>query len=271
MRYTGIQPQYFPRLHYFARILNADIFVVRDDVQFVRKHKYPDGRTDKSFQVHTPIKQSFGTYLLTVLTKHEGFTNLQQTQLSYDQDWVESHLKTIQLSYSKAANFQTLCPEIGNLLTYQYDNLVQLNTATIFWGILHLLGEPQVEPEQLTFEFIKRKRANQKIFRLKEIKFASESKSLSAGNNLTANEKIIALCKEIGANEDYCGGTGAAAYMDDKIFAENGIKITVQDWKCNEYPQLFTKQVGFIPNLSIIDLLMNADIKRAQNVILGND
>ncbi|KKU12081.1 MAG: hypothetical protein UX19_C0008G0011, partial [Candidatus Woesebacteria bacterium GW2011_GWA1_45_8] len=105
----------------------------------------------------------------------------------------------------------------------------------------------------------------------KEIKFASESKSLSAGNNLTANEKIIALCKEIGANEDYCGGTGAAAYMDDKIFAENGIKITVQDWKCNEYPQLFTKQVGFIPNLSIIDLLMNADIKRAQNVILGND
>ena len=267
MRYSGIQPQYFPRLHYFARILNTDIFVVRDDVQFVRKHKYPDGRTDKSFQVHTPIKQSFGIHFLTVLTKHEGFTNLLQTHLSYDQDWVESHLKTIQLSYGKAANFRTLYPEIERLLTQKYDNLVELNTATIFWGLLHLLGESQVKPEQLAREFVKSKLAKQRIFRLKEIKFASESQALNNSEDLTANEKIIALCKEIGADEDYCGGTGAAAYMDQNLYKRNSIKTSVQDWKCKEYPQLFIKQTGFIPNLSIIDLLMNTQIKQAQDVI----
>ena len=271
MRYTGIQPQYFPRLHYFARILNTDIFVIRDDVQFVSKHKYPDGRTDKSFQAHTPIKQSFGVQLLTVLTKHEGFTNLKQTQLSYDHDWVENHLKTIQVSYSKAANFPTLYPEITKLLTRRYDNLAQLNTATIFWGLLHFLGEPPVKLEQLTLKFIKSKLAEQKTFRLKNVLYASESKSLTDRKNLTANEKIIALCKEVGANEDYCGATGAAAYMDEELYAKNGMKITIQDWKCKEYPQLFTKKVGFIPNLSIIDLLMNTTAERARDIILSDD
>ena len=84
MRYSGIQPQYFPRLHYFARILNADIFVSRDDAQFLRKHKYPDGKTDKSYQAHTPIKTPSGIYLLNVPTKHEGFIPIYKTAISYN-------------------------------------------------------------------------------------------------------------------------------------------------------------------------------------------
>ena len=86
---------------------------------------------------------------------------------------------------------------------------------------------------------------------------------------MNPNEKIIALCKEVGATEDYCGGTGATAYMDSELYKKNGIKITVQDWKCREYPQLFTKQQDFIPNLSIIDLLMNVSTEEAVKVIKG--
>ena len=86
---------------------------------------------------------------------------------------------------------------------------------------------------------------------------------------MNPNEKIIALCKEVGATEDYCGGTGATAYMDEALYKKNGIKITVQDWKCQEYHQLFTKQQGFIPNLSIIDLLMNVPTEEAVRVIKG--
>ena len=60
-----------------------------------------------------------------------------------------------------------------------------------------------------------------------------------------------------------------AAYMDRSLFEQHGIKITVQDWKCKEYPQLYKKQQGFIPNLSIIDLLMNVSVDEAVKIIKG--
>jgi len=267
MRYTGIQPQYFPRLHYIARILYADIFMIRDDAQFVDKHRYPDGKVDKSYQAHTPIKQTFGRFLLAVPTKHEGLLPLAKTRVSYDHDWVDSHLKTLQFSYSKAPNFSRLFPEIEMILRREYPNLTELNLATTLWGVLHLLGKESVNPSDLSLEKVREALDGQKKFRLSDIRRASEF-DLDT-ENLSANEKIVALCSFVGADEDYCGGTGAAAYMDEDIFAKNGIKINVQDWKCQPYPQRFEKEHGFIPNLSIIDLLMNATAPQAVKIIAG--
>jgi len=270
MRSSDIQPQYFPRLHYFARALNSDVFTLRDDVQFVRSHKYPDGRNDKSYQVHSPIKQSVGAYFLTVPTKHDGLKPIDQTRISYDHKWIGGHLNTLKSTYSKSNNFITLYSEIKQIINTEYETLSQLNTATFFWGILHLIfGEQKVTPDMLNIEFVNKKLKEQNLFRLKQIRIGSPSRALRNSKNMSATEKIIALCKEVGATEDYCGGTGAAAYMDEKLYKKNGIKITVQDWKCREYPQLFTKQQGFIPNLSIIDLLMNVSTEEAVKVIKG--
>src|SRR3989344_3882522 len=269
MRYSVIQPQYFPRLHYFARILATDIFMIRDDAQYVRKHKYPDGRVDKSFQSHTPIKQSFGVQLLAVPTKRDGFSPLTETKISYDHDWVETHLKTLQVVYSKSDNFESIYPEIKKIIKKPFKNLVELNNTTIFWGVLRLLGKESIEIKDLTFNKVNERLKKQNEFRLKDIKRATETKSFRKFKDISPNEKIIAMCKELGADEDYCGGTGATAYMDQKIFSDNGIKITVQDWECGEYPQLFTKQQGFIPNLSIIDLIMNVPAAQAAEIIKG--
>ena len=268
MRYSGIQPQYFPRLHYFARILAADVFMARDEVQFVIKHKYPGDRTDKSYQAHTPIKHSFGRYLLVVPTKHSGLPAIMETKISYQNNWNQDHLKTLQYAYSKSLNFKKLCGEIENLLKKKYENLAFLNLSTIYWGILHLLGENSLTENELSLEFVNKKLKKQKKFKLKEIRLASQTKAFKNFKNLGPNEKILSLCQEVGATEDYCGGVGIAAYVDHKIFERHGIKITVQDWKGKEYRQLFEKH-GFIPNLSIIDLLMNASLDEAQKIISG--
>ncbi len=141
MRYSGIQPQYFPRLHYFARILNADIFMIRDDAQFVRKHKYPNGRNDKSYQAHTPIKQSYGVQLLSIPMQHseERFSPISDTKLHYDLPWAKDHLFALKIAYSKSKNFKIIFPKIEELLQITYDTLSDLNNATIYWGILTLL------------------------------------------------------------------------------------------------------------------------------------
>lgn len=266
MRYTGLQPQYFPRLHYFARILNTNIFMIRDDVQFVKKHTYPDGKTGKSYQADTPIKQASGQYLLSVPTKHDGFQSIKDTKLSYDTDWSASHLKTLQISYAKSVNFPSVYPQVEQLLMQKFTTLAQLNIATILWGILLLLGEFSIPFEALTIAYVNTKLKKQNTFPLKEIRLGSESKAL-ADHSLGRNEKIIALMEEVGANEDYCGGTAMSAYMDLDEFKDHGIKVTIQDWQCHEYTQLFERQQGFIADLSIIDLLMNASHKERLDVI----
>lgn len=264
-RYTGIQPQYFPRLHYFARILNADIFVLRDDAQFVRKHKYPNGLTDKSYQAHTPIKQASERQLLFVTTKHDGFLPLAKTKISYEQKWSDDHLKTLQIAYAHAPFFKNILKELEVVFQMQYASLSELNITTLVWGLLHLLDE-EFSEDKLNLKFINEKLRKNKLFRLSEIKKASESKALK-DNKLSTNEKIVALCKEVRANEDYCGGTGATVYMDDNLFLKNGINVVVQDWKCGQYPQQFSKQQGFIPDLSILDLLFNVSEDYARKIL----
>lgn len=266
MRYSGIQPQYFPRLHYFARILNTNIFMLRDDVQFVRDHKYPNGRRDKSYQIHTPIKLPNGIKLLPVPVKNH-LDPIKKTNISYDSKWSKDHLNSLKIAYSKAPNFEYFYPEIESMLNEHYKTIADLNTTTILWGILHILGENKVKLEDLNLTLVNKKLSKQKQISLTEIRKASESKTVKEKNNLPTNEAIVSLIKEVGANEDYCGGTGASAYMDDSMFEKSGIKITIQDWKCKPYPQLFEKEQGFIPNLSIIDLLMNVSSDEALKIV----
>jgi len=266
MRYTGIQPQYFPRLHYIARILNSDIFVVRDDAQFLRKHKYPGGRVDKSYQAHTPIKQAGGIQFLNIPTLHSGFAPIRATRISYTSQWNLDHLRAIELAYAKAPYFSSNIKEIKEILLKKYENLADLNLVTIFWGLVKLLNLDKFDPLDLTLADLNQLLKKQKKFRLKKIERASDSRSLKQKKELSANQKIIALCREFGITEDYCGGTGVAAYVDKEYFSRNGIKITVQDWHCREYPQRF-KRTGFIKNLSVIDLFMNVSPVKAVNLL----
>lgn len=252
-----------------ARILNANIYMARDEVQFVTKHKYPGDRVDKSYQAHTPIKHSFGRFLLGVPTKHSGYSAIMNTEIAYQNNWNHDHLKALQFAYSKTLNFKKLHPEIENLLNKKYQNLADLNLASIYWAILHLIGLESIEIDKITLDLVNEKLKDQKKFRLKKIIKASQTKAYKNFNKLGPNEKILALCQEVGATEDFCGGTAMAAYVDHDIFKKNGIKITVQDWKCQEYPQQFMKQHGFISNLSIIDLLMNVHLRKAQEIISG--
>lgn len=266
MRYTGIQPQYFPRLHYFARILNSDIYMIRDECQFVLKHKYPDGQTKPSYQAHCPIKISTGIHTLTIPTQHGNKKAINETLISYHQNWIDNHLKTLEFAYKKSPNYSFVFPEIEHILKQKYENLADLTTTTIIWGIIKLLGKNS--KTDLSINSLNQTLKSQDIFRLKQIYQSTKLNLFTPNDNLTANQKIITFCKAVGATEDFCGGTSVAAYLDNDIFKKNNITVTVQDWNCQEYKQAFEKH-GFIKNLSIIDLLMNNDASSAIKIING--
>jgi hypothetical protein len=270
MRYTGIQPQYFPRLHYFARAISTDIFVVRDEVQFVARHKYPNGKIGLSYQCDTTIKQSNGAFILHVPIVHDGLQPINKTGIAYTEKWALKHLQTIKFAYIKSPYFTSIFPELEMILSRKYTSIADLSITTFAWGLLKLMGEVNVIEDYLTINYINEQLYNKKPFRLKKILLGKNIEAFK-NKDIDRNVKIINAIKEVGATEDYCGETAFAAYMDRELFQKNGISITIQNWKCDEYPQLYTKQEGFIQNLSIIDLLMNLSTPEAVSILQGGN
>ncbi|HWN66350.1 MAG TPA: WbqC family protein, partial [Haliangium sp.] len=142
MRLSSIQPHYFPRLHYLARMLASDVFVLHDDVQFVRRHRYPDGSKDVSHQAHAPVKGPDGPHLLTVSTKLGGRWPLHETRLCHDQPWASKQIKVIKSFYASSPNLRALMPEIEWILQQRFSTIAEFDIATTCWALGHVLGEP---------------------------------------------------------------------------------------------------------------------------------
>ena len=79
--------------------------------------------------------------------------------------------------------------------------------------------------------------------------------SSELGVNLHGLDKIIGILQKLEVTEYITGeGSGSKRYIDEQTFQNLGIKLTYQNFKENEYSQMYD---GFISNLSIIDLLFN--------------
>ena len=69
-------------------------------------------------------------------------------------------------------------------------------------------------------------------------------------------DRLIDICQHLGCNRFYEGQAGKN-YIDDRLFGDRGITIEYQSYKHPLYQQLRCKELGFIPYLSVIDLLAN--------------
>jgi hypothetical protein len=273
MRLSDIQPQYFPRLHYFARMLESDVFVIRDDVQFVRNHKYPDGARGVSYQAHTPIKAPEGRRLLAVSVKKKSSLSIDRTGVCHDQSWARKHVNVIGSFYRSSPNLRALLPELERLLDIRFATIAELDIATTCWALGRVLGAALRIPEDLSIARINELLAARPMFRLRRIALGSDCFGPEAGPEAhrasSASERIAALCKMAGADQYLGGRTALEAYLDADLLRRAGIELAIQDWRCPMYPQEHTARSGFIADLSILDLLMNAPAGKVASLLAG--
>lgn len=76
------------------------------------------------------------------------------------------------------------------------------------------------------------------------------------GLSAAKDDLVIEIIKSLGESE-YLSGKGALKYMDLSKFARAGIDVYVLDFDYAEYTQLWSKGQGFVPGLSIVDLMFN--------------
>lgn len=195
---VGHQPQYIPYLGILHKISKADIYIIVDHVQFVKKYFYN----------RTYIKVNGEPQLLSipVLTKGKYKAAITEIKINYEVDWIRKHLKSIQFGYSKAPYFKRY-----------------------YGNIERILSKKHVYLSALTSELL--------IFFLKEFNLVEDIRFSSAMDiNGHQTELLINLTKAVGGNA-YISGEGAKDYFDETVFNKSGFKHIFSGFKHPTYPQ----------------------------------
>lgn len=229
MNLVVMQPSYIPWLGYFDLMLKADLFLYYDNVQFDKD----------SWRNRNRIKTPQGAQWLTVpvLTKGLNKPTNGEIQINNNENWKKKHLKSIELNYRKSRFFEQVFPKFETILNQEWDKLIDLNAAFIK-EMSSMLGI------ETTVDYV----SNLKL-ELPDDK----------------NEKLIAICKKVGANQFY-EPKGGATYIDGEMFKSRDIQLEMQDFQFPTYPQLFGE---FISQLSTIDLLFNLGPEGSREIFLN--
>ena len=193
------QPDFAPYLGFFHRLLFCDLFIVLDDVQFVRK-----GGWHHRDKIKTPRGEQ---WLTLSVEKGRLATRIKEVLLSTRPAWIEDNLNLLRENYRKAPYFGLYFPLIHELYSRGFTKMIDLNMA--FLDFFYDVFELQVK------------------------------RRLSSDLDVdgSSNQKLINLIKAVGGSH-YLSGVGARGYMNERLFDNEGIIVEWQDFHHPVYPQL---------------------------------
>lgn len=116
------QPNFIPWIGYFYKIYRSDIFVLLNDVQFV-KNSYADRNS---------IKTSNGCcYLKLPLEIPSHTTNYNEIRIKHELNWKDKQLKTIEMNYKKAPFFKEVFSDVEMWFSSEEKMLDKFNSKII--------------------------------------------------------------------------------------------------------------------------------------------
>ena len=198
------QPDFLPWLGFFERWKHSDLFIVLDDVQFLRQGWH---NRDK-------IKTINGVKWITVpvLKKGAYYQEIKDVEIDNSHNWRNKHLKLIHASYKKASNFEHIFFQLSKIYMKNYNKLIDLNMDLLrFCASEFKINTPVV--------------------------FASNFNIKATGNY-----KLIELLKKL-KNKKYLTGTGSRAYLNETLFNKENIEVCWQEFIHPVYNQLHAEFV----------------------------
>ena len=89
------QPEYLPWLGFFKKMMNSELFVLLDDVQFEKK----------SWQNRNRIRTKNGTVFLSVPIHAHLDSKLNDVKIDNTKNWADKHKKSILFNYTNTPYF----------------------------------------------------------------------------------------------------------------------------------------------------------------------
>ena len=216
------QPHFLPWLGYLDRMIQADLFIILDHVQFERRNY--QNRT----QIRVEDEARWFTVPVVQLSQKEKVIDKRVDNPPEPMGarwWGPSGFQTLRFAYRKAPYFETYAPRVKAILETRWERLVDLNKAMLdFLRDAYDIDTPIARSSELNVE--------------------------GARSGLLLN-----LCKRVGADTFLGGMGGSRGYLELDAFKQAGVNV---EWQQFEHPRYV--QCGsttFIPGLTALDALFN--------------
>jgi hypothetical protein len=222
------QPNFIPYLGFFDKMKNSDVFVIRDEVLFVKKefHNRNRIRINSNDNINSPQSKWVSA---PVEDPHDYIRHAKVSNdaMQGGMQWNKYFLHNLEASYGRTPFFKQFFPGIKAIFENPDDSLLGLNMR-----IINFLKEAfSIETEIVMASSLG----------LKPAHYAESD----------ATKDLIDICKKMGADV-YLSGAGGKGYLDEKQFADAGIKLEYQEYKHPVYKQNFP---GFLPYMGAFDAL----------------
>jgi hypothetical protein len=218
-----MQPYFLPYIGYFQLIKAVDKYVIYDDVNFIKGGWINRNR----------ILLNGSAFMINVpMQGASPFKMINEISIGKNK---EKLLTTIEHAYRKAPCFNDVFHLISDIIKFDSDNLAVFISNSIV-RISEFL--------QLDTEFV----LSSEILKPSELK---------------AQDKVISICKIMGATE-YYNAIGGQDLYNKEVFAVNHIELSFLKPISIQYPQF---KNDFMPWLSILDVLMFNTVEQVNRML----
>lgn len=195
------QPNYLPWLGVLAKAVEADVFVLADDVQF-SKHGYTN---------RNRIRTAGGWQWLTVpvRTRGRGGQRVRDVAVDEVQPWPRKHLESLRWNYARAPHFEEHEASLEEIYGRSRRQLLDWNL-----GLLRFLMD------RLAIDT--------------EVRLSSQLGSREAGSR-----RIADLARACDCDVYLAGDGGSRSYLDERILREAGVEVRYARFEHPRYPQCY--------------------------------
>jgi len=226
MKIGIMQPYFVPYIGYWQLMNAVDKYVIYDDVNFIKGGWINRNRILLNGTVkyfNIPMDGASSSKLINEI----GVNNSDVL--------IEKNLRTIEAAYKKAPYFSVVYPMLKEMLYCKKDNL-----ASYIYESFKIIAEYL----EIDTEFI-------------------ISSAIEKDCSLKGQDKVLDICKVLGATEYYNAIGGRELYSFD-AFSEEGIELKFLNTDEIKYEQFGEP---FNANLSIIDVMMFNSVKDIQKML----
>lgn len=227
MKLGIMQPYYFPYIGYWQLLNAVDKYVIYDDVNFIK-----GGWINRNRILNNGVVQ----YINVPMKGASSFKHINEIEVDNNKILIEKNKKTLWNAYHKCNEFEIIFPLLCSILECNKSNLADYLTYSIKTICQYL----EISTEILI------------------------SSHIEKNGELSGEDKVIEICKRMNADVYYNAIGGRELYHFDK-FEANDLELCFLDTDKIIYPQY--KRECFEPNLSIVDVMMNNDIKKIQAML----
>lgn len=192
------QPEYLPWLGFFKKMMNVELFVFLDDVQFRKK----------GWQNRNRIRINDGTTLLSIPVHTHSYPKINEVTIDNEKNWSMRHKKSILYNYARAPYFGEIKDFIESIFEKKFQYLVDLNTEIIKF----IMNELEIKSK---------------------IVFSSELEISKKGS-----DRVLDICKAVDADHYITGTFWAESNLRVEEFKKSNIDVEFQKFQHPTYKQI---------------------------------